>query len=75
MSPLADGCTAVEYFTYTEPGGMLRLGQMMLAKRGVLLTVEGLLNLARDHVPEHDVRDFVGPDGEPLGWSREAPAG
>jgi hypothetical protein len=69
MIPLADECTSIEYFTFSEPGGLVGLGQRMLAKRGVLLTLEGLINLAREHVAEHDVRDFVRADGEPLGWS------
>jgi len=66
MIPLAEDCTSVEYFTHTEPGGIVQLGQKLLAKRGVRLTLEGLLNLARDHVSQHKVGDFVRPDNEPL---------
>ncbi len=71
MIPLSEDCTAVEYFTHTEPGGFIGLGQRMVAKRGVHLTFEGLLNLVSDHISEHDVRDFFLPDGAGLGWSSE----
>lgn len=66
MAPLAADCTAVEYYTFTEPGGIVRLGQMLFAKKGVTLALEGLLNLAREHVSDHDAGEFVAPDGEPL---------
>jgi hypothetical protein len=66
MVPLADDCTAVEYFTHSELGGIVGMGQTLMAKRGVSLTMEGLVRMASEHIPSHDSGDFVRPDGTPL---------
>jgi hypothetical protein len=66
LVPLAADCTLIEYYTFSEPGGVVGLGQTLLARKGVLLTLQGILDLAREHVAEHDPREFVAPDGASL---------
>jgi hypothetical protein len=75
LAPLANDCTLVEYFTRSEPGGVVKLGQLMFAKRGVRLTIEGMIRLAREHIPAHTSLDFVRPDGVPLGSPTEEGGG
>ncbi len=65
--PLDRGCTLLEYYNYTEPGGFVSVAQGILAKRSVRDTLRGIVRLADEHVPEpHPDAVFVRPDGTPL---------
>jgi len=67
LIPLAPSCTLVEYYNYTEPGGFVSLGQALLAKSSVRDTLDGIVRLADEHLPEPDPDAvFVRPDGSPL---------
>lgn len=66
LSELAPGCTAIEYFTRTRPGGVVKLGQLLFAKKAVRDALDGIVRLTVDHLPEHENDDFAGPDGEPM---------
>lgn len=67
MLPLADRCTLVEYFTWSDPGGFVGATQWLLAGRVLRSTLQGLMRMAEEHValPHPDAR-FVRPDGTPL---------
>lgn len=67
MVPLADRCTLVEYFTWTDPGGFVGATQWLLAGRVIRSTLSGLTRMAEDHVSvPHPDAEFVRPDGSPL---------
>lgn len=64
---LGPSCTLVEYFNHTEPGGFVSLAQALLAKSAVRDTLDGIVRLADEHLPEpHPGAVFVRPDGTPL---------
>jgi len=68
LVPLAERCTLVEHFTWTDPGGFVGATQWLLVKKAVRDTVEGVVRLADDHVLAlpHPGPPFVRPDGTPI---------
>jgi hypothetical protein len=68
LVPLADRCTLVEYFSWTEPGGFVGATQALVARKAVRDTIEGVVRLADEHiaVAPHSGPPFVRPDGTPL---------
>jgi hypothetical protein len=65
--PLGEGCTLLEYFNHTEPGGFISFAQSILAKKSVRDTVEGVVRLAEEHIPApHPDSVFIRPDGTRL---------
>ncbi len=69
LSPIADGCTLVEFYTWSDPGGAMALGQSMMAGKTIKTTVRGMLTMAAEHSSlPHDGPPFLKPDGTPLGW-------
>ena len=67
LVPLGGSCTLVEYYNHTEPGGFVSLAQALLAKSSVRDTLDGLVRLADEHLPEpHPGAVFVRPDGSVL---------
>jgi hypothetical protein len=72
LAPLGEGCTLVEYATRGEPGGLIGAVQWLAATRTLRQTVEGMLDLAREHITEpHAAPTFVRPDGSRI----DAPPG
>ena len=64
VAPLADECTLIEYYTWSDPGGALGWAQGLVAKRAFRATLRGIMRMARDHVLEpHDGDGFVRADG------------
>ena len=67
LVPLGGSCTLLEYYNHTEPGGFVSLASALLAKSSVRETLDGLVRLADEHLPEpHPGAVFVRPDGTPL---------
>jgi len=67
LVPIGPSCTLVEYFNHTEPGGVVSLAQALLAKSSVRDTLDGIVRLADEHLPEpHPGAVFIRPDGTPL---------
>lgn len=69
FAEVAPGCTLVDYFLWSDPGGMLSGFQTLGIKGQIRSTVEGLIRYAREVVPELEPGDgppFVRPDGTPL---------
>lgn len=65
--PLGPECTWIDYYVESDPGGMLSSFQALGAKKALREAVEGLLRMAREHVPQpHPNARFVRPDGEVL---------
>lgn len=76
MAEPVPGCTLVDYFLWSDPGGMLSALQALGAKGAIRNTVEGLIRHARTGVEEVAPGEppFVDPSGEPLsGGPVEAP--
>lgn len=69
FAEVAPGCTLIDYFLWSDPGGMLSSFQTLGIKGQIRSTVEGLIRYAREVVPELEPGDgppFVRPDGTPL---------
>jgi len=68
LVPIADRCTLVEHFSWTDPGGFVGATQALVAKKAIRDTVEGVVRLADDHVATvpHTDPPFVRPDGTSL---------
>lgn len=67
LVPLGASCTLVEYYNLTEPGGFMSVAQALLAKNSVRDTLDGIVRLADEHLPQpHPDAVFVRPDGSPL---------
>lgn len=69
FAELAPGCTLIDYFLWSDPGGMLSSFQGLGIKGSIRDSVEGLVRYAREVVPELDPDDgpgFVRPDGVEL---------
>lgn len=65
--PVGEGCTLLEYFNHTEPGGFVSFAQNLLAKKSVRDTLYGTVRLAAEHIPEpHPDSVFIRPDGTRL---------
>lgn len=50
LASLGEDCTLIEYFTRSDPGGVLSSLQWLLAGRTIRSTVEGMIELARDYL-------------------------
>lgn len=62
-----EGCTLVDYFVWSDPGGALSTFQSLGAKGAIRDALEGLLRMAREHAPQpHPGLSFSRPDGSPL---------
>lgn len=69
FAELAPGCTLIDYFLWSDPGGMLSTFQGLGIKGSIRDSVEGLVRYAREVVPTLDPDDgppFVRPDGTEL---------
>ncbi len=68
LVPIADRCTLLEHFTWSEPGGFVGATQALLAKKAVRDTLEGVVRLADEHVAAvpHPGPPFLRPDGSRL---------
>jgi len=67
LVPLAADCTFVEYTTDGEPGGVVGALQFLVAKRSLRATMEGMAEMAREHMAEpHPETPFLRPDGSSL---------
>lgn len=77
FAPLSPACTLVDYFVWSEPGGLISGFQALGAKRAVADTVAGLVAYARRGAadrPGGREEPFLDPTGAPLETSRPAPA-
>lgn len=67
LSPITDGCTSVEHFSWSEPGGLVGAMQGMLLGKALRESVAGMVRMAderyRDPPPGPP---FLRPDGQPL---------
>jgi hypothetical protein len=69
FAELAPGCTLIDYFVWSDPGGMLSTFQGMGIKSSIRDSVDGLVRYAREVVPTLDPAGgppFVRPDGARL---------
>jgi hypothetical protein len=68
LVPLAESCTLVDYFNWSDPGGgMVGFTQPMVFKKGLNQTVSGVVELARKYrTGAPDGPPFLLPDGTPL---------
>lgn len=69
FAELAPGCTLIDYFLWSDPGGMLSSFQGLAIKGSIRDSVEGLVRYAREVVPElapDGGPPFVRPDGTEL---------
>jgi len=65
---LAESCTLVEYFNWSDPGGgMVGFTQPMVFSKGLRQTVAGMVELAEEYrLNAHTGPAFKLPDGTPL---------
>jgi hypothetical protein len=74
LVPLGDGCTLLEHFTWSEPGGFVGLVQGMVLGRALRESVEGMVRLAAERYRTPPAGPpFVRPDGTPLSLPADAP--
>lgn len=67
LAPVGEGCTLIDYFVWTDPGGLASTFQFVGASTEIRRAVEGLVRLAREHVAEpHEGIRFLRPDGRAL---------
>jgi hypothetical protein len=67
LAEIADNCTVIEYFTWSEPGGIAGLAQSLGAGKAVRDTLGGVIRMATEHVTTpHDAPPFLRPDGTPI---------
>ncbi len=67
LVPLTDECTLVEFFVWSDPGGVIGVMQPLMAKKAVRSTLRGVLRLAQEHLSEpHHGGSFVRADGTPI---------
>lgn len=65
FAEIAPGCTLIDYFLWSDPGGFLSSVQGLGIKSSIRSSVEGLVRYAREVVPALDTT-FVRPDGSRL---------
>lgn len=71
LARVAGGCTLVEHFSWSDPGGFVGAMQGLVLGRALREAVEGMVRLARERYADPpEGPPFVKPDGEPL---RETP--
>ncbi len=64
---VADRCTMIEYFSWSEPGGAAALVQSFLIRKLLRKTLLGAVRLAEDHLSSSRSHSgFIRPDGTPL---------
>jgi hypothetical protein len=68
LVPLAEACTLVEYFNWSDPGGgLVGFAQPMIFSKGLRRTVAGMVELADEYrATTKDGHAFLLPDGSPL---------
>jgi hypothetical protein len=67
LVPLAERCVSVEYYSRSEPGGVVGALQPVLVKRALRDILEGVVRLAAEHVESpHPETVFLAPDGRRL---------
>lgn len=68
LVPLAEDCTLVEHFNWSEPGGFVGMMQGLVLGRALSESIEGLVKLAgAEYRTAPAGPPFVRPDGSPLG--------
>jgi hypothetical protein len=67
LVPLGEGCTLLEHFSWSKPGGFVGMIQGLVLGRALRESVEGMIRLAdeRYRTPP-DGPPFLRPDGTPL---------
>ncbi len=61
---VADRCTLIEYFSWSEPGGAAALVQSLLIRKLLRRTLLGAVRLAEDHLSSSRSHSgFIRPDG------------
>ena len=74
LVPLAEDCTLVEHFSWSDPGGFVAMMQGLVLGKALAQSVEGMVRLADERYRGPvDGPPFVRPDGTPLGPVPEAP--
>ena len=67
LVPLAESCTLVEHFNWSEPGGFVGMMQGLVLGRALRESIEGLVKLAgAEYRTAPAGPPFVRPDGSPL---------
>jgi len=67
LVPLTEDCTLVEFFIWSDPGGVIGIMQPLMAKKAVRETLRGVVRLAEEHLSQpHPGSSFVRADGTPL---------
>ena len=67
LVPLAERCVSIEYYSRSEPGGVVGALQPLLVKRALRDILEGIVRLAGEHVASpHPETTFEAPDGRRL---------
>jgi hypothetical protein len=67
LVPLAENCTLVEHFNWSEPGGFVGMMQGLVLGRALRESIEGLVALAAaEYRTAPEGAPFVRPDGTPL---------
>jgi hypothetical protein len=68
FAPLAESCTLIEFYTWSDPGGALGATQGLVARRTIRQSLTGVIRLATEHIDSpHPDATFVRPDGSPMG--------
>lgn len=63
---VADRCTLIEYFSWSEPGGVAALVQSFLIRKLLRKTLVGAIRLAEEHISSRSHSGFIRPDGSLL---------
>ena len=67
LARIADDCTLVEHFSWSDPGGFVGVLQGMVLGKALREAVEGMVRLARERYAEPPPGPpFLQPDGEVL---------
>lgn len=67
LMALGERCASVEYYSRSEPGGVVGVLQPLLIKRALRDILEGIVRLASEHVDTpHPGVAFIAPDGKAL---------
>lgn len=67
LVPLAEECTLLEHFSWSEPGGALGVLQALVAAGAIRDTLKGITTMAQEHHCSVDeAQPFHGADGQPI---------
>jgi len=67
LIPMGESCTLMEYYTDSNPGGLISAAQRLLGGRTMRSTFEGMVEIAREDISKpHDGAPFTRPDGTPI---------